>query len=118
MTQEKLIERIKTEAFFVSSKEIDISAVTENLNQYPEIKDNNLMIQFAQKYHMLVFDRIEKESKDRLHIQIYPFTSPRTIAEWQGEKKNVIGVAWISNASGSIETIFTNQPFNFLFTYC
>lgn len=87
MTQEKLIERIKNEAFFVSSKEIDISAVTENLNQYPEIKNNNLMIQFAQKYHMLVFDRIEKKSKDRLHIQIYPFTSPRTIAEWQGEKK-------------------------------
>ena len=109
MTQEKIIERIKNEAFFVSSKEIDISAVTENLNQYPEIKNNNLMIQFAQKYHMLVFDRIEKKSKDRLHIQIYPFTSPRTIAEWQGEKKNVIGVAWISNASGSIETLFMNE---------
>ena len=44
-----------------------------------------------------------------MHIQIYPFTSPRTIAEWQGEKKNVIGVAWISNASGSIETIFMNE---------
>ena len=67
------------------------------------------MVQFAQKYHMIIFEKIEKVSKDRLHIQIYPFTSPKTIAEWQGENKNVMGVAWISNVSGSIETLFMNE---------
>ena len=109
MTKEELIKRIKNEAIFISSEEIDISVVKEKLNQYPEIRNNNLMIQFAQKYHMIVFDKIEKASKDRLHIQIYPFTSPKTIAEWQGESKNVMGVAWISNVSGSIETLFMNE---------
>lgn len=109
MTKEKLIKIIKNKAIFISSEEIDISVVKEKLNQYSEIRNNTLMVQFAQKYHMIIFEKIEKVSKDRLHIQIYPFTSPKTIAEWQGENKNVMGVAWISNVSGSIETLFMNE---------
>lgn len=109
MTKEELIKIIKNKAIFISSEEIDISVVKEKLNQYSEIRNNTLMVQFAQKYHMIIFEKIEKVSKDRLHIQIYPFTSPKTIAEWQGENKNVMGVAWISNVSGSIETLFMNE---------
>ena len=109
MTKEELIKIIKNKAVFISSEQIDISVVKEKLNQYSEIRNNTLMVQFAQKYHMIIFEKIEKVSKDRLHIQIYPFTSPKTIAEWQGENKNVMGVAWISNVSGSIETLFMNE---------
>lgn len=109
MTKEELIKIIKNKAIFISSEQIDVSVVKEKLNQYSEIRNNTLMVQFAQKYHMIIFEKIEKVSKDRLHIQIYPFTSPKTIAEWQGENKNVMGVAWISNVSGSIETLFMNE---------
>lgn len=113
MTKEELIKIIKNKAIFISSEEIDISVVKKKLNQYSEIRNNTLMVQFAQKYHMIIFEKIEKVSKDRLHIQIYPFTSPKTIAEWQGENKNVMGVAWISNVSGSIETLFMNEKGEF-----
>ena len=77
-------------------------------DSYPDAKMHR-MIMFAEKFNMILFDRIEKISKDRLHIQIYPFTSPKTLSEWCGQRKNVMGVAWICNASGSIETYFMDE---------
>ena len=109
MTKEELIERIKAEAILIETDTIDISNIKNNLKQYTSIKNEEAMIMFAEKFNMILFDRIEKISKDRLHIQIYPFTSPKTLSEWCGQRKNVMGVAWICNASGSIETYFMDE---------
>lgn len=109
MMKEILLERLRKEADSINMGKAGIDLVKENLKKYSEIENDELMLRFAREYNMIHFSRTEKNSKDKLYIQIYPFTHPKTIAEWQGDVKNVMGVAWIHNASGSIEMFFMND---------
>lgn len=110
MTKEELIEKIEKEGTLILSEDTN-NSVIENIKKNPDVKNYSLMIGFAQKYGVLTFRRIEKESRDKLviHINVIALTYPNIISAWHGKKKNVVFIASISNVSGQIESFFMKE---------